>query len=134
MMKRVKKLLVGVSVTVLLCCGVVWATGSSARVTVTWNTSGNPSIAVSSDSGSRRVDVDTAAATVRLINFPSDTEIVIDHNTSLSAPQLRYSNLTSNSVQTIRWQAGGDPISVGPGGWVDNPNTCTALCGLLWGD
>lgn len=119
---------------VLLSSGIVWAAGSNARVTVTWHTSVNPAIAVSSDSGSRRAEVDTAAATIRLINFPADTETVIDYNTSQSAPTMRYTNLTSNVTQTIRWESGGNPISVGPGGWVDNPNSCTTLCGLLWGD
>jgi hypothetical protein len=125
---------VGLLPIVLLSSGIVWAAGSNARVTVTWHTSGNPAIAVSSDSGARRAEVDTTAATIRLINFPADTETVIDHNTSLSAPTMRYTNLTSSTTQTIRWVSGGNPISVGPGGWVDNPNNCTALCGLLWGD
>lgn len=124
----------GLLTMVVLSSGIVWGAGSNARVTVTWHTSGNPAIAVSSDSGARRAEVDPTTATVRLINFPADTETVIDHNTSLSAPALRYTNLTSNSTQSIRWESGGNPIAVGPGGWVDNPNNCTTLCGLLWGD
>lgn len=134
MNKRLNAWHVGLLTIVLLSHGIVLAAGSNARVTVTWHTSGNPSIAVSSDSGARRAEVDTTAATIRLINFPADTETVIDHNTSLNAPKMRYTNLTSSATQTIRWESGGNPISVGPGGWVDNPNSCTTLCGLLWGD
>ena len=134
-MRNVTRRLGSVLLAIAMLSGTaVWAVGPNARVTVTWHTSGNPAIAVSSDSGSRRAEVDTAAATIRLINFPTDTETVIDHNTSLSAPTICYTNLTGNSTQTIRWSSGGSPVSVAAGVWVDNPNSCTVLCGILWGD